>query len=150
MPDHSAAFRRCLIDLDIDGVGKLWQHVYPNLPQPGNRGEVLSLLHLARTAANSVPGNLRFYSHRWATDRNLPSQLPDHLRPKAERMYPQAAEAVGISANSKYPVVQEAIHDAMQYAVLETYADGHQSEAHIVRARMMEARDRERRGLGLR
>jgi hypothetical protein len=51
--------------------------------------------------------------------------------------------------NSKYSVVKVAIQTAMENAVLEAYADGHVDEPEKVRQRMLEARRREQRGLGL-
>lgn len=104
---------------------------------------------MARTAAGSIALQLRAYSHRWLLDNGYPSQLSDDLKPRAERLYPKVEGVVGISVNSKYPAVQRAIEGAMQNAVIETYADGHRDEPEVVRARMMEARERERRGLGL-
>ncbi len=147
--DPGAEIRRCLIELDYEGIVLIWSHLKPGAPVPKNRAEAVLALHLGRTAANSVPMRLRAYSHRWLIDNGYPSQLPDRLRPRAERLYPKATGSVGISVNSKYPVVQTAIQDAMVNAVLEAYADGHQEEPEIVKARMQEARQRERRGLGL-
>lgn len=143
----SDEFRRCLADLDVGQALLIWRHVFPNMPQPTRR-DALAVMHIARTTANSIHDRLRFYSHRWCLDHGYPSQLPDHLKPRAERMYPQIAESVGISVNSKYPVVREAIHGAMREAVLDCYANGDTAPA-IVKPRMQEARERERRGLML-
>lgn len=140
-------YRRCLIDLDIEGIVRVWKAT--NMPMPEDRGDVLACLHMARTASRSVPLTMRSYSHRWLLDHGLPSQLPDHLKSRAERLYPQTTHAVGISVNSKYPVVQKAISGVMREAVLEAYADGHQDEPEKVKQRMQEARFRERKGLGL-
>jgi hypothetical protein len=145
----SDEIRRCLIDLDIDGIVRVWGQVQPGFPVPSTRQEVLVTLHLARTAAITVPFRLRAYSHRWLTDNGYPSQLPDRLKPRAERIYPRTESAVGIAVKSKYPVVKHAIQTAMQQAVLEAYADGHSNEPEIVRQRMLEARRKEQRGLGL-
>jgi hypothetical protein len=146
---YSAEFQRCLIELDIDGIIRVWQASHPMLAVEGSRHDVLVSLHMARTVAISIPLKLRAYSHRWLLDYGYPSQLPDRLKPHAERMYPQNTKAVGISVNSKYPVVQTAIHNVMRDAVLEAYADGHQDDPETVRKRMMEARRKEQRGLGL-
>lgn len=145
----SAEIRRCLIELDVEGIMNVGSRLRSGVPPPKTRADALVTLHLGRTAANSIPMRLRAYSHRWLLDHNYPSQLPDRLKPRAERLYPKAIGAVGISVNSKYPVVQAAIQNAMITAVLEAYADGHQEEPEIVKARMQEARRRERRGLGL-
>jgi hypothetical protein len=147
---HEAEFRRCLEKCDAAGVRRIWARVQPNLPQPQNDAHALVALHMARTASEAMALRLRAYSHRWLLDQGYPSQLPDHLKPRAERLYPRSEKAVGISVNSKYPVVQRAIHGAMQAAALEAIADGHMNEPVIVKARMMEARAREQKGLGRR
>ena len=74
---HGAAFRRCLIEGDVDGITRLWAHAQPNLPQPRNRDEAEITLHLARTEAESVPLNLRQYSDRWLRTRGIGSSLPE-------------------------------------------------------------------------
>jgi hypothetical protein len=145
----SAEIRRCLIELDTQGIIRIWSRLRPDLPVPGSRGDALIALHFARTAAISVPLRLRAYSHRWLIDNGYPSQLPDYLKPRAERLYPRTEAAVGIAVTSKYPVVKHAIQTAMEQAVLEAYADGHSDDPEIVRQRMLEARRKEQRGLGL-
>lgn len=146
--DYSAAFRQCLVDLDVPLSRKLWRHVSPHLSQPADDAEMLATLHMARTATEDIDTRLRFYSHRWMLDRGYPSQLPDRLKPSAERMYPRVVDAVGVSVNSKYPIVKAEIGGAMVNAVLETYADGVKDPA-IVKGRMLQARGRARRSLGL-
>lgn len=149
MKNASAEIRRCLIELDIDGIVNIWQRIQPGIPVPPTRSEVLVTLHLGRTASNTMSLKLRAYSHRWLLDHGYPSQLPDKLKPRAERLYPRVEGAVGISVNSKYPAVKFAIQNAMENAVLEAYADGHSDDPEKVRQRMLEARRREQRGLGL-
>lgn len=145
----SAEIRRCLVDLDIDGIVRVWSRLHPNQPIPPTRAEVLITLHISRTSAISVPFRLRAYSYRYLTDNGYPSLLPDRLKPRAERLYPRSEHSVGISVNSKYPAVKFGIQTAMENAVLEAYADGHSDDPEKVRQRMMEARRREQRGLGL-
>ena len=121
---------------------KLWRHVSPHLPQPNTDEETLSAMHLARTQARSMPLKLRAYSHRWLTERSFPSQLPDHLRPKAERMYPRIVDAVGISVNAKSEFIKPIVpllRGAMETAVLESYAEG-QKDPSIIKNRMNEAK----------
>jgi hypothetical protein len=143
--NHAAEFRRCLEELDVKGIQKLWKHVQPNLPQPKNDRDALIALHMARTATESVPFKLRAYSHRFLVDGGLPSQLPDILKPKAERLYPVVFESVGISVNARSellkPIVPH-VRGAMELAVLEAYADGERNPT-FVKARMMEARQKE-------
>jgi hypothetical protein len=135
-------FRRCLEELDVAGVRQLWHFVQPNLPQPATDLEALVTLHVARTQAASIRFRLRAYSHRWLTDGGYPSMLPDELRPRAERMYPKIADAVGISVNMRSPDMKPLavlIRQSMEDAVNECYADGKRDPV-FVRARMMEAR----------
>lgn len=139
---HDAAFRRCLIDLDVVGICDLWFHVAPGLPQPKNNDEALITLHHARTQAESVPSKLRCYSHSWLCERGLPSGLPDWMKPKAARLYPHKVEAVGVAvmATSADGVMRaRAVEQAMSDAVAECYADG-ERDPEIIKARMAEAR----------
>lgn len=138
---YAAEFRRCMIELDVTAARALWGQVLRHLPAPKSDADMLAKLHIARTASDVVPDGLRQYSHRYCLDSGLPSQLPDDLRPRI-------ADVVGISVTSKYPVVVEAVRGAMEHSVLETYGDGHR-EPEIVKPRMMAARQRELRGLGL-
>lgn len=103
---------------------------------------------MARTQAQTIPPHLRFYSHRWLLDHGLPSQLPDRLRPAAERMYPRKVDAVGVAVRSQVPEVRTAITGAMSNAVADCYANGDR-DPEVVKPRMMAARARERRGLML-
>jgi len=140
---HSAELRRCLEDCDVSGARALWAYIAPHLPQPASDAETLATIHRARTEASSIPLKLRAYSHRWLEDQGLPSGLPDELKPKAERIYPRIAEAVGISANFRSPILKPAqpiIQGAMGDAVEECFADG-QREPAFVKARLLEAKD---------
>lgn len=125
------------------GVRALWAHIAPNLPQPSTDAEALATIHRARTEMRSIPLKLRAYSHRWLEDHGLPSGLPDELKPKAERIYPRIAEAVGVSANFRSPILKPAqpiVQGAMSDAVLECFAD-RRTEPAFVKSRMLEAKD---------
>lgn len=136
-------FRRILIEMDIPAMRRAWKHVSPHLPQPQTDRECEAAMHRARTEARSVPLRDRAWSHRWLTERNYPSAMPDHLRPVAERMYPVKAEAVGISVNGNgmFKPITGLVRGAMEAAVLECFADGHR-ETEIVKPRMFEAKAR--------
>jgi hypothetical protein len=139
---HSAEFRRCLVECDVAGIRALWSHVSPNMPQPPDDAAALIAIHIARTQAESVPLKLRAYSHRWLLDNGYPSQLPDNLKPSAERIYPRIASAVGVcvKAGSEWrKPLAAAMQQAMSDAVAEAYADG-RTEPEFVKARMGEAR----------
>lgn len=121
----------------------------PHLPPITSSGQALNVLHMARTSTNSIPIKLRQYSHQWLTDRAMPSGLPDHLKPNAEQAGNRIVDTVGISVNSSEPEVSERIATVMEYAVMDAYSDN-QKNPHFVRQRMLEARMKERRALGLR
>jgi len=140
---HSAEFRRCLDTLDVEGIKRLWEHVSPHLPQPKSDHEALATLHMARTSAESIAHGKRFYSHRWLLDNNFPSSLPDRLKPSAEKMYPTPTQGVGISVNSRSPLIKpvtKLVEKAMSDVVIDIYADNSNPDPQIVRKHMMEAR----------
>ena len=142
-------FARLLEDGDVDALRLAWAKAAPHLPQPQTRAEAEIVMHHARTQAESMAFPKRAYSHRWLAERNLPSGLPDNLKPRAERMYPKIVSAVGIacgSMNSAMAPVALAIRGAMEEAVQHCYADG-RTEPAFVKAQMMIARAAETRRL---
>lgn len=147
LPSHADEFRRCLVDCDIEGIRKLWKHVYPSMPQPESDEDTLVCIHLTRTAAERVPFRFRAYSHAWLTERTIRSLLPDELRPKADRMYPHVVSAVGIcvaTLGNRKTDYHHAVMRAMSDRVADLYADGIEDPL-IVKARMKEVHDRLRK-----
>lgn len=142
------AFRQALIELDVPAARAVWSSVAPHLPQPATDDEALACLHMARTQAQTIVPRLRFTSHRWLLDHGYPSQLPDGLKPSAERMYPRIVDAVGVAVRSQHPEVRTAITGAMSDAVADCYANGDRHPL-VVKPQMLAARARERRGLML-
>ena len=138
---YSDELRRYLVECDIPGVKRLWAHVAPHLPQPENDYIALATIHRARTEAESIPFGLRAYSHRWLLDHELPSGLPEHLKPKAEQMTAKIVSAVGISVNSSEFMrpIAALVQSAMETVVEEAYADNDTDPA-LIRARMDEAK----------
>ncbi len=141
-------FLRCLIDLDVGAIRNLWAQAFAGEHQPKDDNEALVSLHYARTQAQSVPFDRRAYSHRWLVERDLPSGLPDELKPKAERVYPRIVEAVGVSVKSigggSAPLAK-AIERAMSDAAAEAYANGNKNPE-FIKQRMQEARARVMKG----
>lgn len=157
MQNHSALFRDYLDRCDIEGVRKLWKHVAPHLPQPHGDFEVQVMIHSARTQAEFLPLKLRAYSHQWMLANGLPSQLPEHLKPAAERYDFRFAYGVGIAMKTtssgtdpqralKKQLARE-IQTAMGQAVEEAFADGRTDSDHL-RRRMGDAKDRALRNFG--
>jgi hypothetical protein len=147
------AMQECLVSLDLERARAIWQAVNPHLKPITTDAEMLATLHLARTQNDAVDDRLRFYSHCWLMERGLPSMLPDHLKPAADRMYPRKQSAVGISVNSQselFRPVLSHVRTAMEGAVNELYADGHAENIKLIRHRMFEARrDTLRKLLGI-
>lgn len=143
----SATTRECLEAIDVDRLRKVWDVVFPHIPQPVKDADMVVQIHLIRTQASSIAFKLRAYSHRWLTDNGYPSLMPDELRPRAERLYPRIVEGVMIAVKASDPLlkpVAKRIERAMSDAVEDAYAEGRR-EPEFVRARMEEARVREKR-----
>lgn len=139
---HAALFRDLLERADIAGVRRLLPEIMPHFPPPKTDAEVEATLHMARTACELLDLKKRAWSHAWLSERGLPSQLPDVLKPEAERMYPRVVEAVGISVNTSNPLRKDfalSLRGAMEYAVEEMYADGVKDPQRVA-ARMQEAK----------
>lgn len=148
--DWSAEFRGCLQTLDLNRARKLWAHVFAHLPPPGTDEELEQQLHLARTQTRSLTLNERAYSHRWLTERMLPTGLPDHERASAERMYPAPARAVGISLNTRNEIIKPIlvhVREAMEYMVHDAFAEGKADDSNFIRNRMNEAKNQTLRTL---
>jgi hypothetical protein len=131
----------CLERVDIHEMRRLWEKVSPQFPIHDDAG-MRAAIHMARTKSEMVRFKLRAYSHAWLIDHGYPSLLPDELRPKAQRIYPVTAHAVGIAVQSKYDEVRATVTQAMQGAVLEAEADGRLADSPFVKDRMQDARMR--------
>jgi hypothetical protein len=139
-------FRALLEDGNVQALRSAWAQVAPHLPQPATRQQAEIVMHHARTQSEVITFPKRAWSHRWLAERNLPSGLPDALRPKAEQLCPRVVEGVGISVKSKYPEVERCVRTAMEHAVLDAYAEK-RTDPVFVRQRMALARRNETRRL---
>jgi len=126
---HGAEFRRCLLDLDVPAMRRLWRHVHPELPDPGSDDDVLHSMHLARVRARFTNVRERMYSRHWLAER--------------ER---RVAAAVGIAV--KVPVSRRALGEDLRHEMQESVLSSHRQgldldlEAPEVKRRMMQARAR--------
>jgi hypothetical protein len=135
-----SVMRECLRDLDVARARQAWADVAPGFPQPESDYETLVCLHMARTSAQSIPTALRVYSHQWLEDRDLPSQLPEELKPKQES---RIVSAVGISVTARDPEMEplaRVIRNAMESGVWDAVEDGKLEDSNYVKARMAERR----------
>lgn len=126
---HSAEMRRCLVECDVAGIRRLWHHLSPHLPLPNSVDDTICAIHMARTVTNSIPLKHRAYSHNWLVERGMPSQLPDRLRPRAERLYKKPLEAVGIatlggaiSGDPDRKAISDAVRKVMEDVVMDYYS----------------------------
>lgn len=132
--EHSAEFRRALVECDVRAIRRLWQHVSPHLPQPKDDAAALIAIHMARVKMTTLPAKLREYSEAWLSERRTG----------------RIAHAVGIAvgfANETNPKkiarsieIREAMSDAVERAVVAGVDLA--TETAEVRRRMMRARER--------
>ena len=147
---NALAFRNLLEAGDVDGCCAFFAASAPHLHQAATRDEAEIVMHRARTEAVSLSLKARAYSHRWLCERDLPSALPDALRPTADRLYPERKVAVGIGVNFRSPWMkpaETAVRGAMENAVLDADAHGRIEDAAFVSARMADAKERAMRSL---
>jgi hypothetical protein len=141
--NFAAEMQSCMVTLDVQRAREIWGIVAPHLPPITTDEEMLATLHVARTQSDVVSLKLRFYSHHWLCERNMPSLLPDELKPSAEKVYPRKVQSVGISVNARSeltrPIIGE-VRGAMEDAVSEVYADGRADDIDLIKRRMIEAR----------
>lgn len=133
-----------LRDGDYRRLRKGWPELFLHLQGPQTDQDAEIVLHHARTQNPRIEFKARAWSHAWLTERELPSGLPDELKPSAERLYPKVASAVGISVKSNNPFIKPIvgeIRQSMEHAVLEAEADGKLLDVVHVRVRMAEARE---------
>lgn len=139
---HSGLFQELLEKGDVAGLRRLLPEVMPQFPAPKDDAEVEVTMHMARTTCQALSFSRRAYSHSWLLERGYPSQLPDHLKPAAERAYPRIVEGVGIIVKAGSPEMRplaRAVQRSMEVVVEEMYADGDRDPV-LVKARMMDAR----------
>lgn len=133
---HTAEFRRCLLELDVPGMRKLWRHVSPHLPQPATDDEALTTMHIARTKMLTLPEADRLYSEAWLIERKTTRDV----------------FAVGVivgAANSQEPHRRRRgvfVQQEMVYSVQQSLSWGigidNPKDAAEVKRRMMLARER--------
>jgi hypothetical protein len=135
-------FRAALTACNVREVDRLFRLIHPHLPPPSSLEATETAMHTTRSAADWLPDRARCYSHSWLVERDLPSQLPDHLKPMAERLYPRIAEGVFVSINTNSPLLKPAaaeVQKAVCDVVEDCYANG-DTDPVLVRSRILDAR----------
>lgn len=138
--DHSAEYRRCLLEADVAGMMKVWAHTHPNHPQP-TYDEALIQLHIARVEAKSMPKRAKLYSLDFLYEQGFRlvkgKWVYGMIDPADKEM------SVGIASKSSYPVVRERIMRAMKDAYLNEVAKGI-TDPDTQREKMLAARAKQR------
>lgn len=150
MANAADEVRRILMDLDVPAMRRAHAELSPG-QNPGTDLDVLAGMHGARTQLDNIPLRHRQYSHRWLTERNLPSQLPPPLWEK-DPFVPRVVEGVGIMVGAFSEELEPAallVRREMENVVLDAYADSISPDPRALQRRMMEARKKELRGLVL-
>jgi hypothetical protein len=132
---YADEYRRCLLELDVVGIRKLWAHTNPGLPQPTTDDAALHTLHLARTMIEDFPAHLQDYSREW-------------LKERAALDCRRLAKAVGVAVLLPTPGREAQGHDvrdAMSDSVKDSIRAGIDidHEAAEVKRRMFLARERQ-------
>lgn len=138
-------FRTALETGDVKLLQRIHPILFPHVPAAPDLASAEIQLHMARTQADWLSLKRRAYSHRWLIERGYPSQLPDELKPSAERLYPVVTPAVFVSANTESPIMRPAmkeVQQAMSDAVMDAHADGRLEDSPYVRDRIQDARQR--------
>jgi len=118
---HAAEFRRCLIQMDVGGMLKLWAHVAPHLGSQSLEDALISI-HIARCEMKSIDPKLRLYSQDWLLERGY--RKIDGKWVSGPPPEDAITAAVGIAVKSKYEIVRRRIHDAMADALENERAKG--------------------------
>ncbi len=148
LPPHLAnASLKAIVDLDVLSMRAIHRLTNPQ-QDPGTDWDILCALHGCRTRLDNVPIKDRQYSHAWLSERGMPSDLPDHLKP--EQIVPRVVEGVGIIVAASSEELEPAallVRREMEKVVLDAYADSTSPDPQALQARMMEARKKELRKL---
>ena len=118
---YGPEFRRCLENLDVGGMMKLWAHCAPHLAEQSPRDALISM-HIARCEMKTIHRMLKAYSRDWLAERGyqkIDGKWVDHLPPQSV-----VAESVGIAVRSRYEDVRKVIHAAMSDALENERAKG--------------------------
>lgn len=129
MAAHSAAFRDCLLRMDVKKAMAIWAEAAPHLPAPSDHQEAERIMHMARERADSIPDRLKAYSRAW-----LSEHFPTHVAAAV-------LTAVGTQDVVRTNRAKE-IEKAMSDAVAACFQEGMNldTDAAEVRRRMNEAR----------
>ena len=137
---HAVELRRCLVDMDVSGMMKLWAHVSPHLANQ-SPGDALISMHMARCEMMRIEPGLRLYSQEWLFERGY--RKIDGRWVNGPPPEETICGAVGIAVRSKYEAVRHRIHDAMTDTLANEQAKGTTDPVQL-RDAMLKARARQR------
>ena len=127
---HGAAIRRCLVELDVAAMRRLWRETAPHLSQPSSDDEALETMHRSRVEMTTLPARLVAWSRAWLAERE--TRRVAHAVGIAVSAPPHRADRAAATRRA----MEGAVHDALRAGVdLAT-------EPAEIRRRMMRARAR--------
>lgn len=126
--------RRCLEEIDIEGIQRLWSVIAPGAPQPASDSAALLTIHMARVRCQAINARQRDYSRAWLGERE-----------RQQKVY-----AVGIAVLAANPARRDEASDvraAMAESVSDSIRAGIdiETEGDEIRRRMLAARAKARR-----
>jgi hypothetical protein len=140
---YPSEFRRCLLEMDVEGIMRVWSHVSPHLPQP-SPAEAAIQLHMARVEARYMPRKAKEYSASWLAEQGY-AKIGGEWVHGISKPKP-VVEAVGISSQGLGGIVRpinEKIMVYMEDALLNALAKG-VNEPPMQKEAMLKARDKVR------
>ncbi len=135
---HADEYRRCLIEADVRGIMRVWEHTAPHLARMAPSDAFLAL-HIARVEAQTIPKPLQDYSLKLLEERGI--ERHDGKWSKGLPVKQVIAETVGIASISQDRALSKKIVRAMTDALLNGLEKGI-TEPLRQRELMMKARAR--------
>lgn len=62
--------RRCLEELDVPGIRRIWSFIVPGQDQPSSDHDARVTMHLARVEMKTIPVRAKEYSRAWLAEHH--------------------------------------------------------------------------------
>lgn len=141
---YHSELQRCLTELDVPGLVKIWAEVSPHAP-PLAPAEAIIAAHMARVEARHMHKNLKLYSLAFLDERGYRKLDGQWVKGASSKVI---AECVAIASKSNIPGVADKIMNGMRDAYLHAVAGG-VTEPPMHREQMLKARQKIRSKLAL-
>jgi hypothetical protein len=128
---HQQEIKRCLLELDVSGIRKVWGDAAPHLDQPDSDWEALRAMHMARVQMKNISPQAKRYSEHWLKELKGKTRIAASVgivvgtlrrddRERAEHVKAEMVEAVllahreGVDLDLEAPEVQRRMRVAHQ------------------------------------